>query len=105
MFKLIALNGDTIRLDDKGVSEMVSHACLRSGTYVEGAVIQKDAVTLICTDAPDEAAYTYRFTPLALDTVCDDVYARLRERYDSSFRTVAAFQLADQWWTLTEKKD
>ena len=105
MFKLIALNGDTIRLDDKGVSEMVSKACSRSGSYVEGVVTRPDAVTLICTDAPDEAVYTYRFTPLALDTVCDDVYARLRERYDSSFRTVAAFQLAKQWWTLTEKKD
>lgn len=105
MFKLIALNGNTIRLDEKDVSEMVSNACRRSGTYVEGTVLRNDAVTLICTDAPDEAVYTYRFTPLALDTVCDDVYARLRERYDSSFRTVAAFQLADQWWTLTEKKD
>lgn len=105
MFKLIELNGDTIRLDDKGVSEMVSKSCLRSGTYVEGIVTCEDAVTLICTDAPEEAVYTYRFTPLALDTLCDDVYARLRERYDGSFRSVGAFQLAGQWWTLTEKKD
>lgn len=105
MFKLIELEGDTIRLDEQGAAEMVNRSCRRLGNYVEGVVVRRDAVTLICSDAPDDAVYTYRFTPLALDSSLDDVYARLRERYDGSFRSVAAFQLAGYYWTLTEKKD
>ena len=53
MFKLINLSGDELRLDEKGVSEMVTKACIRAGVYVEGLAVRRDAVTLICTDNVD----------------------------------------------------
>lgn len=104
MFKLINLRGDSIRLDDKGVSEMVTDACRRAGVYVEGICTLDDEITLICSDHESDDVIAYRFTALGDDVVADDVYAVLRSRYDGNFRTVGAFRLADGFWTLTEQK-
>ena len=103
MFKLINLSGDELRLDEKGVSEMVTEACIRADVYVEGLAVRCDAVTLICTDNVDGKIRNYRFTPLGKDVVNEGVFSELRTRYDNNFRTVGAFALADGYWTLTEK--
>ena len=101
MFKLINIAGDELRLDDKGVSQMVTRACSRAGVYVEGIAVRKDAVTLICSDNT-QAAKVYHFTALGGDATTEDVFFELRCRYDNNFRTVGAFALADGYWTLTE---
>ena len=103
MFKLINLSGDELRLDEKGVSGMVTKACSRAGVYVEGIAVRSDAVTLICSDNADEETHLYRFTPLGKDVVDEGIFSELRTRYDNNFRTVGAFALADGYWTLTEK--
>ena len=103
MFKLINISGDELRLDDKGVSGMVTHACNRSGIYVEGFAVRQDAVTLICSENLQNKKFSYRFTSLGRDIVDEDIFAELRTRYDHDFRTAAVFQLDDGWWTLTEK--
>ena len=104
MFKLINLRGDSIRLDDKGVSEMVTDACRRAGVYVEGVCTLDDEITLICSDYESDGDVLYRFTALGNNIAADDVYAVVRARYDGNFRTVGAFRLADGFWTLTEQK-
>ena len=103
MFKLINLSGDELRLDEKGVSEMVTKACIRAGVYVEGLAVRRDAVTLICTDNVDGKIRNYRFTPLGKDVVNEGIFSELRTRYDHNFRTVGAFALDDGYWTFTEK--
>ena len=103
MFKLINIAGDELRLDDKGVSEMLTRACSRADVYVEGLAVRSDAVTLICSGNLQNKKFSYRFTALGKDIVDEDIFAELRARYDHEFRSVSAFQLADGWWTLTEK--
>ena len=103
MFKLINLSGDELRLDEKGVSEMVTKACSRADVYVEGIAVRSDAVTLVCSDNADGKVRSYRFTPLGENIVAEEIFSLLRARYDSDFRTVGAFALADGYWTLTEK--
>ena len=102
MFKLMNFSGDDIRLDEKSVSETVNSSCRRSGVYVEGIAALDDVVSLICSEKPDSFERIYRFAPLSgIDR--QDLFAELRSRYDSSFRTVGAFRLADGIWLLTEK--
>ena len=103
MFKLINISGDELRLDDKGVSGILTNACSRANVYVEGFAVRSDAVTLICSENLQNEKFSYRFTSLGKDIVDEYLFAELRTRYDHDFRTVAAFQLADGWWTLTEK--
>jgi hypothetical protein len=103
MFKLINIAGDELRLDDKGVSQMVTNACARAGVYVEGIAVGSDSVTLVCSDNSRDGQLSYRFTSLGGNAAAEDVFAELRCRYDNNFRTVGAFALADGYWTLTEK--
>ncbi|MBR7143584.1 MAG: hypothetical protein IKD10_01455 [Lentisphaeria bacterium] len=103
MFRLINISGDELRLDDKGVSGMVTHACNRSGIYVEGFAVRQDSVTLICSSKIRNGDLAYRFTFLGQDVINEAVFAEIRTRYDHDFRTVAVFQLPGGWWTLTEK--
>ena len=103
MFKLINIAGDDLRLDDKGVSQMVTQSCRRAGVCVEGIAVRDDAVTLICSDNLDSEKSVYRFTPLGAEAGYEDIFAELRCRYDNNFRTIGAFFLADGCWTLTEK--
>ena len=103
MFKLINLTGDELRLDEKGVSEMVTKTCARADVYVEGIAIRRDAVTLVCSGNIDGKMRSYRFTPLGKIVVDEEIFSLLRTRYDNDFRTVGAFALADGYWTLTEK--
>ena len=102
MFKLMNFSGDDIRLDEKTVSQTVTDSCRRSAVYVEGIAAMDDAVTLICSEKPDGTAHVYRFSQLS-GTDRNDLFGELRSRYDSSFRTVGAFRLADGIWLLTEK--
>ncbi len=103
MFKIINFSGDTIRLDDCGVSRSVTDACRRSGTSVEGIVALKDAVSLVCSENCDaQIRHEYRFTALGRVSY-EDICAILRCRYDNEFRTVGVFPLADGYWSLTEK--
>ena len=102
MFKVIEISGDTLRLDVKDVNRMVTGACCRAGVYVEGVAVLPDKVMLICGDNEQNRVFEYCFTALGrVDTA--EIVAELRTRYDSSFRTVGAFALADGVWTLTEK--
>ncbi len=102
MFKIIEISGDTLRLDAKDVNRMVSSACRRAGVYVEGVAVLPDKVMLVCGDNEQSRIFEYCFTALGrVDT--SEIVAELRTRYDSSFRTVGAFALADGVWTLTEK--
>ena len=103
MFKLISLSGDNIRLDDQAAAEMVSHACSRSHTRVEGIITLDDRITLICSDDRTGSCRQYRFTALGSDAAEEDIFAAVRSRYDNNFRTIAAFRLDDGYWTLTEK--
>ena len=103
MYKLISLSGDNIRLAPEDVAEMVTRSCRRSASYIEGVAVRQDQVILIAGDAPDDAERVYRFTLLGSDVSEADLTAELRSRYDNNFRTVGGFQLADGYWTLTEK--
>ena len=103
MFKLINISGDELRLDDKGVSQMVTNACKRAGVYVEGVAVRCDAVTLVCSDNSPDKQLSYRFTSLGNSAADEDVFSEFRCRDDNNFRTVGAFYLADGYWTLTEK--
>ena len=102
MFKLMNFSGDDIRLDEKAVSEAITNSCRRSGTYVEGAAVLEDVLTVICSEAPDEKQRTYRLSQLeGIDS--QELFAELRSRYNSSFRTVGAFALPGGIWLLVEK--
>ncbi len=108
MFKLITISGDTVRLDEEGVSAMLTHACDRPGQplYIEGAAADGDALTLICTSrAAASAAPRYRLSQVGNYGAPASLTAELRTRYDAGFRTVAGFRLADTYWVLTEKRD
>ena len=102
MFKLMNFSGDDIRLDAQVVSDAVTNACRRNRLRVEGTAVSDDVLTVICSSG--EGFYTYRLTSLG-QVSRQDLFAELRSRYDSSFRTAGAFQLADGIWTLTEKSE
>lgn len=102
MFKVINFSGDTIRLDECGVSQTVTASCRRSGSIVEGIVALDDAISLVCSEKPDDFQRSYRFTALGYVSY-DEICAVLRSRYDSGFRTVGVFLLDDGYWSLTEK--
>ena len=103
MFKLISLSGDNIRLDEKAAGSMLTHACARSHTRIEGIIVLKDLITVICSDDEQDLPRQYNFTQLGKDVDCEDIFAAARSRYDNNFRTVGTFQLADGYWYLTEK--
>ena len=102
MFKLIAAAADEIRLDECGVSEMLTHACSRSAPlWIEGVAAEASRVFFICTDRPEGMGEpSYR-----LSRVGGELAAELRVRYDGGFRTVGAFFLEDGCWILTERAD
>lgn len=102
MFKLIDISGDTLRLDEQGVSKMVTDACRRASVYIEGIAVDRDRIMLIGSENGSGKLFEYHFTPLG-EISFDGVAAELRSRYNSNFRTVGAFILDDGVWTLTEK--
>ena len=102
MFKIIEISGDTLRLDVRDVNRMVTGACCRARVYVEGVAALPDKVMLVCSGCSQERTFEYCFTELGrVDP--SEIIAGLRTRYDSGFRTVGVFELADGVWSLTEK--
>lgn len=104
MFRLVTFQGDTIRLDEKAVTESLNSLCRRQMLYVEGLAALDDQVTFICSDAPEgREDPCYSLTPVSGWGTLADLEADLRSRYDNGFRNVGAFKLADGYWLLSER--
>lgn len=95
-------SGDDIRLDEKAVSDAITQSCRRCNLYVEGIAAVGDMLTVICSDAPDSNPRIYRLSQLE-NPGTQELFAELRNRYNSSFRTAGAFALPGGVWVLVEK--